>query len=81
MHTYKTYICTLFIYQVKSISSEIPNLKWSALRCVPPYSDISKKFLLCLYEKLEIVAYQNQKELLNKRYEFLCKCCHTNKFF
>ena len=50
------------------------------LRCVPPYSNISKKFLLCLYENLEIVTYQNQKELLKKRPEVLCKCCHANKF-
>ena len=50
------------------------------LRCVPPYSNISKKSLLCLYENLEIVTYQNQKELLKKRPEVLCKCCHANKF-
>ena len=50
----------------KSISSKTPNLKWSILRCVPPYSNISKKSLLCLHEKLEIVTYQNQKELLKR---------------
>ena len=65
---------------LKSVSSEKPNLKWSVLRCVPPYSDISKKCLLCWYEKLEIVTYQNQKELLNKRCELLCICFHPNKF-
>ena len=65
---------------LKSVSSEKPNLKWSVLRCVPPYSNISKKCLLCWYEKLEIVTYQNQKELLNKRCEFLCICCHVNMF-
>ena len=67
-------------WHLKRVSSKTPNLKWSILRCVPPYSNISKKCLLCLYEKLEIVTYQNQKELLNKRSELLCKCHHANKF-
>ena len=69
-----------YMWHLKIVSSETPNLKWSILRCVPPDSNISKKFLLCLYEKLEIVTYQNQKELLNKRSELLCKCRHANKF-
>ena len=53
-----------YIWHLESVSSETPNLKWSVLRCVPPYSNISKKCFLCLYEKLEIVTYQTQKELL-----------------
>ena len=70
-----------YMWHLKSVLSETPNLKWSVLRCVPPHSNISKKCLLCLYEKLEIVTYQNQKELLNKRSELLCKFCHAYKFF
>ena len=65
-------ILSSYMWHLKSVSSETPNLKWSILRCVPPYSNISKKCLLCLYEKLEIVTYQNQKELLNKRSELFC---------
>ena len=68
------------MWHLQSVSSETPNLKWSVLRCVSPYSNISKKYLLCWYEKLEIVTNQNQKELLNKRSELLCKCRHVNKF-
>ena len=37
----------------------LSNYMWhlkSVLRCVPPYSNILKKCLLCLYEKLEIVT-------------------------
>ena len=56
------------------------NLNWSVLRCIPPHWNIWKKYLLCLYEKLEIVTYQNQKELFNKRSELLCKCRHANRF-
>ena len=70
-----------YMWHLKTASSETPNLKWSVLRCVPPYSDISKKCLMCSYEKLEIVSYQNQKELLDKRSELLCKCRHASKSF
>ena len=44
-----------YVWCLKSVSSETPNLKWSDLRCVSPYSNISKKCLLCLHEKLEIL--------------------------
>ena len=70
-----------YMWHLKRVSSETPNLKWSVLRCVPPYSNILKKCILFWYEKLKIVTYQNQKELLNKRSELLCKCHRANKFF
>ena len=60
-----------YMWQLKCVLTETPNLKWSVLRCIPlyfiipQYSDISKKCFFCLYEKLEIVTYQNQKELFN----------------
>ena len=69
-----------YMWHLKSLSSKTLNLKWSVLRSLPPYSNISNKCPLCLYEKLEIVTYQKQKELLNKRSELLCKCRHANKF-
>ena len=69
-----------YMWHLKSVSSETRNLNWSVLRCIPPYSNISKKCLLCLYEKLEIVTHHNQKELFNKRSELLCKCLHANRF-
>ena len=65
---------------LKNVSSETPNFKWSVLRCLRPYYNILKKCLLRLYEKLEIVTYQNKNELLNKRSELLCKCHNANKF-
>ena len=68
-----------YMWHLKSVSSETPNFEWSILRCVPPYSDISKKCLLRLYKKLKIVTYQHQKELLNKRSELLYKCRRANK--
>ena len=56
-----------------------PNLKRSVVRCVTPYSNISKKCLLCLYEKLIIITYPRQYELLNKRLELLCIYSRENK--
>ena len=45
-----------YMWHLKSVSSETPDLKWSALRCVPRYSNTSKRCLLGFYKKLEIVA-------------------------
>lgn len=70
-----------YMFHLKRVLSEIPDLKWSVLRRLPPYSNVSKKCLLCLYEKLEIVTYENQKKHFNKRFEVFCKCRHVNKFF
>ena len=69
-----------YVWHLKSVSSETTNLKWSVLRCVPQYSNISKKCLLHLFEKLETVTYENQKELLSKRSKLLCKYRYANKF-
>ena len=67
-------------WHLKSVSSETRYLRLSLLRYVPTCSNISKKCLLCWYEKLKIVTYQNQKKLLNKRSELLCKSGYANKF-
>ena len=58
-----------------------PNLKLSVVRYATPYSNISKKSISYLYEKLVIVTYPRQHELLNKRLELFCKRRHENKYF
>ena len=58
----------------------IATLVWSIAKKVPPYSNISKKCLMSLHEKLEIINYPRPDELLNKRSELISKCCHANKF-
>ena len=67
-------------WEVKDKYKETPSLKWSIVKSVPEYSNITKKCLLCLYEKLEIINYPNQEELLNKRSELILKCRHVNKY-
>ena len=69
-----------YVWEVKDKYKETPSLKWSIVKSVPGYSNITKKCLLCLYEKLEIINYPNQEELLSKPSELLSKCCHVNKY-
>ena len=57
----------------------MPTLKWSIVKSVPSYSNISKKCLLYLHEKLEIINFEDQDHLLNKRSELISKCRHANK--
>ena len=56
------------------------SLKWSIAKSFPAYSNITKKCLLYLYEKLEIVNYPHLEELLNKRSELVCKCRHAKNY-
>ena len=39
-----------YMLHLKIVSSETPNLKWSVLRCVPPYSNISKKCIVFIWK-------------------------------
>ena len=55
-----------YVWHLKETLDVTPNLKWSVVRCTTPYSNISKKCLLCLYEKLVIITYPRQHKLLNK---------------
>ena len=61
-------------------SNSRPTLIWSIAKKVLPDSNISKKCLLCLHEKLRIINYPRPEELLNKRSELISKCRHANKF-
>ena len=69
-----------YVWEVKDKYKETLSLKWSIVKSVPGYSNITKKCLLCLYEKLEIINYPNQEELLNKRSELTSKYRHVNKY-
>ena len=56
-----------YVLHLKETLDVTPSLKWSAVRCTTPYSNILKTCLSCLYEKLVIATYPMQHELLNKR--------------
>ena len=68
-----------YIWQVKE-RGENTEITWSILKQIPSYSNKTKKCPLCLHEKLAIVTYENEKELLNKRNEIISTCRHVNKF-
>ena len=72
---------TSYVWHLKGTLDETPNLKWSVVRCATPYSNISKKYLFCLYEKLVIITFPRQYELLNKRSELFCKCRYEKSTF
>ena len=69
-----------YVWEVKTDQNETPNLNWEIVRSVPAYSNITKRCMLCIYEKLLIATYPNQEELLNKRSELVSKCRHENRF-
>ena len=68
-----------YVWHLKETLDVTSNLEWSVVRCATPYSNLSKKCLLCLYDKSVIITYPRQQELLNKRLELFCKCRHENK--
>ena len=68
-----------YIWGIKTKHQKNASSKWSIVKRVPGYSNITKKSLLCLHEKLEI-NYPHPEELLNKRSELVSKCWHVNKY-
>ena len=43
--------------------------------------NISKRCMLCLCKKYEILSYPDQEELLNKRLDLISKCWYVDMFF
>ena len=58
----------------------MPILKWSIVKSVPSYSNISKNVYYDFTEKLEIVNFEDQDHLLNKRSDMIAQCRHVNKY-
>ena len=69
-----------YIWEIRDKYAEEPTLKWSIVKRVPSYSNITKRCRLCLQEKFEIIKYPRPDELLNKRSELVSKCRHANKY-
>ena len=49
----------------------IPTLLWCTVKSVPGYSNISKRCMLCLHERYQILNDWDQEELLKKRPEII----------
>ena len=56
------------------------NSLWEILRTAEAYSNITKRYSLCLHEKLEMITYSYSDKFLNRRSESVTKCKHENKF-
>ena len=59
-----------FLWSIKSKEQNV-NLKWEIMRQATPYSNISKRYLLYLHEKLAIALYWSPELLLNERSEMI----------
>ena len=59
-------------------NNKIPSIKWKIVKIV--YSKAKSSFCkLCLTEKLFILNALGDDKCLNKKTEFINKCCHQNK--
>ena len=59
------------ISEIKKEYNEISTLKWPIVKSVPSYSNVSKKYLLCLHKKLEVANFEDQDHLSNKHSELI----------
>ena len=76
----KETILSGFLWNLKNKNIPVAESQWPIEKNVPAYSNISKRYLLCLYEKLAIITFNDQDNLLNKRSELMNKCRHENNF-
>ena len=69
-----------YVWKMKENHGEMPVVKWTVIKNMPAYNNISRRCLLCLQEKLCIIEHEKQDHLLNKKSELVTKCRHANKF-
>ena len=67
-----------YIWDLKNSSINY-DLKWSIAYKAHPYTGGTRKYDLCLIEKLAIMKADSES-LLNTRDEFVSKCRHMDKF-
>ena len=65
------------VWRIKEKGGEY-QIKWKILSQHPPYNPATKRCLLCLNEKLEILENDGPNQL-NKRSEIISKCRHKRK--
>ena len=57
----------------------VPTVTWRIIKQLPGYNPATKRCMLCLGEKMEILE-RDPENLLNKRSELISTCRHRNKF-
>ena len=69
--TIRTVELSSYVWNMKKTKKETPTLVWEIIPTTAPYTNITKWCSLCLLEKLAILLYPSQSELLNKRLELV----------
>ena len=77
---YKETTSSWFLWDSKNKNIPVLESLWSIEKKGLAYSSISKSCLLCLYDKIAIITFRNQGNLLKKTSELMHKCRHENKF-
>ena len=68
----------IFVWENKHTNTET-YLEWRILDKAKSYGPVSRKCMLCLTEKYQILL--SKVNLLNSRSELVTKYCHENKFY
>ena len=68
------------LWKLKGTNNQMPKLRWSVMKKSSPYSNISKRCMICLNEKLAIIQFEDHANLINKRNEAISKCLHQDKY-
>ena len=68
--------------EMKKKYNETPTLKWSVVKSLPAYSDISKNafYVFTKSLKFSIFSFKDQTHLLSKRSEIISKRRHAKKY-
>ena len=69
-----------YLWEMKKRKNVAPAITWKVLWTAKTCSNITKRFSLCLHEKLAIITHPYPDELLNGRSELVTKCRHEIKF-
>ena len=69
-----------YVWKIKKTKRETPTLVWEIIKTTALYTNTTKRCSLCLHEKLAILMYPSQSELLNKRSKLVSKYWHETKF-
>ena len=66
-------------YQMNIGTKKTSNISWKILGTHKLYNQSSKRYLLCLNEKL-VIALHKDDDMLNKRFKVTSKYRHSNKY-
>ena len=69
-----------YIKEYKKKYKEEPEVKWSVLKRVHAYNEVTQNYKLCREEKYQIISFPDSSNLTNIRVELVAKCRHESKY-